>query len=188
VNAIEVLPAMLVPVMKVRACGSSPMGRRGIDVAVVMCGRRPQRGGEERWLAVSQVGEMLRTYPADLGKVDRDALARCIDECFSCAQACTACADACMSETDKAMPTLRKCIRSCVDCADTCEVTGRILSRHTGYDANLTRAMLEACATACRSTADECEQHAQRHEHCRVCAEACRRCEQACRQLLNALG
>jgi hypothetical protein len=30
--------------------------------------------------------EMLRTYPADLGDVDRAALARCIAECFDCSQ------------------------------------------------------------------------------------------------------
>lgn len=130
--------------------------------------------------SMTQVGEMLRSYPADLGKVDRELLARCIEECLACAQACTACADACMSESDEAMPMLRKCMRSCADCADVCDMTGRILSRHTEYDANITRAMLDACATVCRSCADEGERHAQRHEHCRICAEACRRCEQAC--------
>ncbi len=46
------------------------------------------------------VAEMLRTYPADLGAVNRDALVRCIEECVACAQACTACADACLSEAD----------------------------------------------------------------------------------------
>jgi hypothetical protein len=83
---------------------------------------------------------------------------------------------------------LTTCIRTDADCADVCAATGRVLSRHTGYDAALTRAVLEACATACRSCGDECEQHASMHEHCRVCAEACRRCEQACRDLLGSLG
>lgn len=132
--------------------------------------------------------EMLRTYPADLGGVDREALTRCIDECVACGQACTACADACMSEPDQALPALRKCIRSNEDCADLCDTTARILSRHTGYDANITRAVLEACATVCRSCGDECERHAAQHEHCRVCAEACRRCERACRELIGSLG
>jgi hypothetical protein len=81
-----------------------------------------------------------------------------------------------------------KCIRTDLDCADICDTTGRVLSRHTGYDATVTRGQLEACARACRSCADECEQHAQHMPHCRVCAEACRRCEQACRDLLAALG
>jgi hypothetical protein len=83
---------------------------------------------------------------------------------------------------------LAKCIRTNLDCADLCEATGRILSRHTGYDANITRAALQACLAACKACADECDRHARMHDHCRVCAEACRRCEQACQQLLTALA
>ncbi len=71
---------------------------------------------------------------------------------------------------------------------DICGTTGRALSRHTGYDANLTRAFLEACATTCKACGDECGSHADMHEHCRVCAEACRRSEQACRDLIDSLG
>jgi hypothetical protein len=91
-----------------------------------------------------------------------------------------------LSEADVAH--LVKCIRTDLDCSDICDTTGRVLSRHTGYDANLTRAMLQACVTACRSCADECDRHAQMHEHCRICAQACRRCEQACLELMSALG
>ena len=116
---------------------------------------------------------MLETYPKDLGGVDREKLRACIDACFECVQACTACADACLSEDMVA--DLTTCIRTNADCADVCDATGRVLSRHTGYDANLTRAVLEACAAACRACGDECEQHASMHEHCRRCAEACRR-------------
>src|SRR3712207_551802 len=130
--------------------------------------------------------QMLETYPKDLGRIDRERLRVCIDACVDCAQACTACADACLSEDMVA--ELTTCIRTCTDCADLCDVTGRVLSRHTGYDANLTRAVLEACATACRACGDECGRHASMHEHCRICAEACHRCEQACRDLLAALG
>ncbi|MDQ0382909.1 four-helix bundle copper-binding protein [Amycolatopsis thermophila] len=134
------------------------------------------------------VSEMLDTYPADLGQVDRTQLVQCVEACLACAQACTACADACLSESDDRVPELRTCIRSNLDCADLCDTAARILSRHTGYDANSTRAVLQACATVCRSCGDECERHASHMEHCRVCAEACRRCERACRDLLGALG
>jgi hypothetical protein len=129
--------------------------------------------------------QMLESYPKDLGGIDRQKLRECIDACVVCAQACTACADACLGEDGVA--DLVTCIRTDLDCADVCEATGRVLSRHTGYDADLTRAVLEACATACRSCGDECESHAGMHEHCRVCAEACRRCERACRELLASL-
>jgi hypothetical protein len=135
---------------------------------------------------MSQAAEMLRSYPADLGWVDRAALAECIDACFECAQACTACADACLSE--KMVTELVKCVRTNLDCADMCDTTGRVLSRHTGYDANLSRSALDACATACQACGDECERHAEMHEHCRVCAQACQRCLWACRELLASLG
>lgn len=91
---------------------------------------------------------MLATYPRDLGGIDCDALHRCIDACFDCAQVCTACADACLSEDSVA--ELTKCIRTNLDCADMCATTGAVLSRHTGYDAMMTSAVLQACLAACR--------------------------------------
>jgi len=127
--------------------------------------------------------EMLRTSPSPTG-FDAEALASCIDACFDCAQACTACADACLGE--EMVAELRRCITTDLNCADVCDATGRVLSRQTGYDAELTRAVLTACGDSCRRCAEECERHADMHEHCRVCAAACRRCEQACDGLLAA--
>jgi hypothetical protein len=101
---------------------------------------------------------MLETYPKDRGGIDTEKLAECIAACFDCAQVCTACADACLSEVMVA--DLTTCIRTDLDCADICIATGNALSRRTGYDANLTRAFLEACATACEACGDECAQHA----------------------------
>ena len=132
------------------------------------------------------VNAMLDTHPKDLGGIDRQKLAECIEACFACAQTCTACADACLSEDMVA--ELTKCIRTNLDCADLCEATGRVLSRHTGYDANITLDAIRACQMACKACADECEQHASMHEHCRICAEACRRCEAACAELVASLG
>lgn len=128
---------------------------------------------------------MLDTYPKSI-TLDRTKLAAAIDALIACAEACTACADACLSEDSVA--DLTKCIRTNLDCADVCTTTSRVLSRHTGYDANLSRSLLEACATACKACADECGRHADMHEHCRICAEACRKCEQACRDLLTAMS
>jgi hypothetical protein len=127
---------------------------------------------------------MLETYPQPIN-LDRAALADVIDTLTACGQACTACADACLSEDIVA--ELAKCIRTNLDCADVCAATARVLSRHTGYDANVSRALLDACATACRSCGDECARHADMHEHCRICAEACRACERACRDLLATI-
>jgi hypothetical protein len=128
---------------------------------------------------------MLDTYPKTVN-VDKGLLAAVIEEALTCFQTCTACADACLSEDMVA--DLTKCIRSNLDRATTCAATVEVLSRHTGYDANITRGQLEACIAACRACGDECEQHASHHEHCRICADACRRCEQACRDLLATIS
>ncbi|MEU9558275.1 four-helix bundle copper-binding protein [Streptomyces fumanus] len=114
------------------------------------------------------------------------ARTRCIEECIACAQACTACADACLSEG--MVGELTKCIRTDMDCADICTATADVLSRHTGHDATITRAVLQTCAMVCEACGDECASHADMHEHCRICADACRSCEQACNNLLGALG
>ena len=129
---------------------------------------------------------MITTHPNPTGDLDVDKLAEAIDAALACAQTCTACADACLSEDMVA--ELTKCIRTNLDCADLCEATGRVLSRHTGYDANITLDAIKACQMACKACADECEQHADMHEHCRICAEACRRCEAACAELVASLG
>ncbi|WP_249998628.1 four-helix bundle copper-binding protein [Actinoplanes sp. M2I2] len=128
---------------------------------------------------------MLETYPKAIN-LDRARLAAAIDALNACAEACTACADACLSEDSVA--DLTKCIRTNLDCADICATTARVLSRHTGYDANVSRSLLEACVTVCKACGDECARHLGMHEHCRICAEACRSCEQACRELLTAMS
>ena len=135
---------------------------------------------------MTMAAQMLDAYPADLGGVDKAKLAAAIDAAYTCSQVCTACADACLSESS--VGDMATCIRNDLDCADVCEATGRVLSRHTGYDANLTRAVLQACAAACKACGDECASHAGMHEHCRICAEACRRCEAACTDLITSLG
>ncbi|GAA1803857.1 four-helix bundle copper-binding protein [Luedemannella flava] len=128
---------------------------------------------------------MLETYPQPIN-LDRSVLADAIDALVACSQACTACADACLSEDMVA--DLTKCVRTNLDCADICGVAARVLSRHTGYDANISRSLLEACVVACRSCGDECASHAGMHEHCRICADACRECERVCRGLLAAMS
>lgn len=131
------------------------------------------------------ITSMLETHPAAGTAVDQQKLAECIEACFQCAQTCTACADACLAEDTVAQ--LTACIRKNADCADICTATGGILTRQTGGNAAVVRAVLEACRVSCGTCADECAEHAEHHEHCRVCAEACRRCEQACADLLASL-
>jgi hypothetical protein len=129
--------------------------------------------------------EMLDTDPSP-ALLDKQVLARCIDTCLECAQACTTCADADLGE--KMVADLVKCARLNLDCADMCGTTARVLSRQTGYDRDLTRSVVQACAQVCQISGDECARHAQMHEHCRVCEEVCRRCQQRCEEVLAAVG
>ena len=130
------------------------------------------------------VQTMIDTYPAEI-RLDRVLLAEVSQAAMTCAQACTACADACLSENDVA--EMRKCIRTNLDCADICDVTERVLSRHTEYDANITRAMLQACVQACNSCRDECARHTHM-SHCQACAEECQRCADACQAMLTSIS
>jgi Domain of Unknown Function (DUF326) len=129
--------------------------------------------------------EMLDAHPWP-AQIDREVLARCIDECLACQQSCTACADADLAEDDVA--DLRRCIRLCLDCADVCDATGRLLSRQTEYVAETARAQVASCWELCALCAVECERHAEHHEHCRICGQVCRRCEAACSAVLDAIA
>jgi uncharacterized protein DUF326 len=133
---------------------------------------------------MSYARQLLDTYPRTFD-VDTGVLAATIDALNECAQAFTADTAADLSERN--VTEMVKCIRLCLDCTDICVATVGITSRQTEHDAMVIKPLLEACAAICKSCGDECERHAQMHEHCRVCAEACRRCEQACRKLLQAM-
>lgn len=123
------------------------------------------------------VQQMISTHPHVRGNTN-DILIHCVEACFDCEQACIACSDACLGED--AVQELTQCIRLNLDCADACRAAGALGSRRTGSNEMTLRTMLEACALACRTCGDECEKHAQQHEHCKICAEACRQCEHLC--------
>jgi hypothetical protein len=130
------------------------------------------------------VQKLIATHPYPTTAY-REALLRCIGDCFDCTAACISCADACLGEAD--VRDLVRCIRLCLDCADVCDATGRVVTRQTEPDFGVIRPVLEACAAACRACGEECERHADHHEHCRICAGACRRCEQSCNDLLATI-
>lgn len=118
----------------------------------------------------------------DEGRLYAEALQALSD----CATACTVCADACLSEPNAA--EMIECVRVDLLCAAVCAATTQAVAGAPEEHSSIMRAQLQACIEACRSCASECEQHADHHEHCRVCAEACRRCEQACSALLEVVG
>jgi hypothetical protein len=128
--------------------------------------------------------EMIATHPDVRGNIN-ESLLIAIDEMYACAQTCTSCADACLAE--EMVAELRQCIRFNLDCADVCAAAATLANRRTGSDEEVIRKMLDACITACRLCGEECQRHAGRHEHCRICADSCRSCEAACQRALRSM-
>ena len=113
-----------------------------------------------------------------------DDLVAVIEVALDCAAHCEACADACLEEANQ---ELARCIRANLDCVDICVATAKVVAR-AGASGAPWLEQVRVCAEACANCAEECERHAEHHDHCRVCAEACRRCEKACRQLLDSMA
>ena len=135
---------------------------------------------------MTDVTTMRNAFPGKLPGIDEDALIICIQRTLDCAQVCTACADACVAEPDA--PHLGRCIGAALNCGELAVVAMRVLSRPAAYDAEVTRAVLQAFVAASRACYDECRRHAIEHEHCRVCADVCRNAGQSCAPLLASSG
>jgi hypothetical protein len=82
---------------------------------------------------------------------------------------------------------LQRCIELTLVCAEVCAAAGRAADLLEADEPTLA-SVISACAAACRRCAEECEVHADAHDHCRACAVACRRCEAECHALLDDLG
>lgn len=137
-------------------------------------------------LRMKTIEMMLRSHPrADPQRVVDYAEA--LKALSTCAEICTACADACLGETEH-LVHLRRCITTNLACADVCTATARVLVRWTETPHELVQAQLHACVVSCQHCADECEQHDDAHDHCRICAETCRYCQERCNFLLGELS
>jgi hypothetical protein len=133
---------------------------------------------------MTDVAAMLQAYPAAREVVDDD-LVLCIQESLAYAEACEACADACLAAPDTAH--LTRCASAAQVAAELAVMNVRVLSRHTGFDAEVARATLKACEAACRNAFLRGRKHGLEYGHCRICAEACRRCGGACRRRLAGI-
>jgi hypothetical protein len=139
---------------------------------------------EGRPMSSSVLTQMFQTHPRQ-SQIDPAQLAEMIETLNECSATCTACADACLSESH--VEQLVQCIRLDLNCADICCTTANILTRQMQNNQQVLRSLLDTCVVLCRLCAQECESHAQMHEHCRICAETCRRCERLCGELMESL-
>jgi hypothetical protein len=128
---------------------------------------------------------MLRRHPHPDTQHLRD-YGETLDALTACVEVCTSCADACLAEEHPEM--LRACIRLTQDCAEVCALTAHLLTRQTETPSALVHAQLHTCVIACQLCSEECEHHASRHEHCRICMETCRHCQEQCNFLMGELS
>lgn len=136
--------------------------------------------------AIKTIELMFRSHPhADRQRVG--FYSNAIAALAACMNTCIACADACLAETEH-VERLRRCIRTDLDCAEICSATVRLLTRQTESPNEMVHAQLHACTLACRICADECDAHANMHDHCRICAETCRHCQECCNVLLGEIS
>src|SRR5687768_10110712 len=129
---------------------------------------------------------MLRSHPRGDQQRVLD-YAEALRALTTCAETCTVCADACLGESEH-LDQLRRCIVTNLDCAEVCSATARVLTRQTEAPNDLVHAQLHACVVACQVCGDECERHAETHDHCRINLESCRYCQERCNFLLGEIS
>ncbi|MFB7890784.1 hypothetical protein ACFC1I_01105 [Microbacterium sp. NPDC056044] len=101
--------------------------------------------------------------------MDMSVVQACMDACSACEQACTVCSTQMMS-----------CAPACMNCADMCNTMMRAMMRMQGMNPATMMSMLDACIAMCQMTMDECMEHADHSEVCKMCAQACKACMDAC--------
>jgi len=108
--------------------------------------------------------------------MDMSLMQACMDACSACEQACTVCSTQMMS-----------CAPACMNCADMCNTMMRAMMRMQGMDSASMMAMLDACIAMCKMTMDECMEHADHSDVCKMCAQACKACMDACTAVKDSM-
>lgn len=112
--------------------------------------------------------------------MDMSVMQACMDACSACEQACTVCSTQMVS-----------CAPACMNCADMCNTMMRAMMRPQGMTPAAMMAMLDACIAMCQVCMDECMEHADHSEVCKMCAQSCQACMDACmkmRESMMAMG
>jgi len=63
----------------------------------------------------------------------------------------------------------------------------RAMMRMQGMNQATMMAMLDSCIAMCQLTMDECMEHADHSEVCKMCAQSCQACMDACMAMKNSM-
>jgi hypothetical protein len=130
--------------------------------------------------------EMFNRHPQNIAEPKKISLTDAIEACLNCSQVCTACSDACLGE--KEVDQFRSVIRAANDSRDLCFATASILSRLNYQTPKTLQSLITACIEQVQHTSLQCNEHAHRHEHCRVCADTCQACENTLSEYLKFIS
>ena len=104
----------------------------------------------------------------------------CIEACSACEQACTMCAGSMGAD-------MAKCAAMCMDAADMSNTMMRVMMRPNGMHMESMLAMLQAMVVMSTACAEECMNHADMSDDCKMCAEVCRQCAIACETIMDSM-
>ena len=126
-------------------------------------------------MMMDMMSKDMKTMPG-MDTMDMSLMQACMDACSACEQACTVCSTQMMS-----------CAPACMNCADMCNTMMRAMMRMQGMNMATMTAMLDACIAMCQLTMDECMEHADHSDVCKMCAQACQACMDACEAMKNSM-
>ncbi|PJJ70617.1 hypothetical protein CLV46_0139 [Diaminobutyricimonas aerilata] len=127
------------------------------------------------------MNEMMGDRMRSMQGMDMDMMQRCMETLTAAEQACVMCADG-DAEAGMAM-----CASMCMNCADVSSAMMRMMLRPSGFEMQSMMAMMQATMTMMTACAEECEKHADMHEHCKLCAQACRTAAEAMDDMMASM-
>ena len=126
-------------------------------------------------MMMDMMSKDMKSMPG-MDTMEMSVMQACMDACSACEQACTVCSTQMMS-----------CAPACMNCADMCNTMMRSMLRMQGMTPASMMAMLDACIAMCQTCMDECMEHADHSEVCKMCAQSCQACMDACNDVRNAM-
>jgi len=128
------------------------------------------------------MSKMMGSMPSSTMGMDMMSMQDCIEACDAVAMAATMCADADMAAG------MGRCASMCMNMADVATTMMRMMMRPMAHDAMAMKSMLEASMAMCQACMDECMQHADTMECCRICMMACENMKSACMAVMARMA
>jgi len=126
------------------------------------------------------------TFSTNDSGVNLDVLAEAMEALLDSERTSGACAAAMLTESDAS--NLATAISADLDTVVVVYAARTVLSRASGANSSIIRAVVEAAISAAERSNAECGKHASHHGHCGLCVQSTENTIKACRSLVQGLG